>query len=288
MNNDQSNNAITKVHTMQVMGPNGWAPAGYSALSLAFMFKDVEVRNPYFSPDGKTLVNPVEAYGFELFHTGGGCMALKKEFGHGSYLLLTLEDSVGEPEDWEDCTLGAYSEDGSPVAYCELRDIPYAQFEGALHNNEILEEPRRLLCSCCGSSTTGRQWSNCDKGFGLCSVCIYRVRHKMTEEEFLRCYGVRGLNFGLSQCPPAPEVPNEIERKKNDDPGDSAMLNAIESEELKARYRAWASANLANDDLVIPANAQVDVSRCGAFVQAKVWVAFDSLPESEAPAKDPV
>lgn len=218
-------NAVTNDNTMQVVGPNGeWKPAAYAPLFLAFMFKDIEIRNPYFSPDGKALVDPVQAYGFELYHTGGGCMALKKDFTGGGYLLLTLEAAVGEPEEWDECSLGAYQDDGTPIAFCELRDIPYAQFHGSLQNNEVLEEPQRLLCACCGSSTTGRQWRNCDAGYGLCSDCIYRVLHKMTPEEFHLCYGVRGLHFGLSQSPPATEILNEIERNRLEDPEETEEL----------------------------------------------------------------
>lgn len=51
----------------------------YSSSDMAFQFNDVEIRNPYFSPCGTAVVDPVLAYGFDVFHTGGGCMALRKK-----------------------------------------------------------------------------------------------------------------------------------------------------------------------------------------------------------------
>jgi hypothetical protein len=33
-------------------------------------------------------------------------MALRKEFCNGQYLLLSIEVSIAEPEEWDECTLG--------------------------------------------------------------------------------------------------------------------------------------------------------------------------------------
>ena len=33
------------------------------------------------------------------------------------------------------------------------------------------KKPQRLICSCCGKFTRGRQWYNRDKGYGLCPDC---------------------------------------------------------------------------------------------------------------------
>jgi len=56
---------------------------------------------------------------------------------------------------------------------------------------------RRLTCCCCGESTRGRQWWNRDTGFGLCIHCIDLCKRGMTEQEFDRCYGVRGVHFDV-------------------------------------------------------------------------------------------
>lgn len=56
---------------------------------------------------------------------------------------------------------------------------------------------RRLLCSCCGAETRGRQWYNRDTGYGLCVGCIEFCQRKVTAEQFERCYGVRGIHFDV-------------------------------------------------------------------------------------------
>ncbi|WP_370201264.1 hypothetical protein, partial [Roseibium sp.] len=90
-----NNAADTKEMVMTEVLPNGEElKRPYSPSEMAFMFNDVEIRNPYFSPCGTTVVDPVQAYGFEVYHTGGGCMALRKEFCTGQYLLLSIEVSI--------------------------------------------------------------------------------------------------------------------------------------------------------------------------------------------------
>lgn len=55
----------------------------------------------------------------------------------------------------------------------------------------------RLLCSCCGAVTRGRQWRNRDTGFGLCVSCIDFCHRKTTPEEFQSRYGVRGVHYDV-------------------------------------------------------------------------------------------
>ncbi|MGG5276330.1 hypothetical protein [Pseudomonas syringae pv. coryli] len=55
----------------------------------------------------------------------------------------------------------------------------------------------RLLCSCCGAETRGRQWHNRDTGYGLCPSCIDQCSRKVTPEDFRRCYGDRGIHFDI-------------------------------------------------------------------------------------------
>lgn len=57
--------------------------------------------------------------------------------------------------------------------------------------------PRRMLCSCCGGVTSGRQWSNRDTGHGLCISCVDQCMRGETVESFTSKYGRRGVNFDL-------------------------------------------------------------------------------------------
>jgi len=56
---------------------------------------------------------------------------------------------------------------------------------------------RRLLCSCCGAVTRGRQWHNRDTGYGLCVDCIERCHRNETPEQFRQLYGDRGVHFDV-------------------------------------------------------------------------------------------
>lgn len=56
---------------------------------------------------------------------------------------------------------------------------------------------RRMLCSCCGAETRGRQWHNRDTGYGLCSDCIDFCHRKETAESFRSLYGDRGVHFDV-------------------------------------------------------------------------------------------
>jgi len=54
-----------------------------------------------------------------------------------------------------------------------------------------------LSCCCCGESTTGRQWWNRDKGFGLCPSCAKRIGETETPEEMKSLYGVEGIHYNV-------------------------------------------------------------------------------------------
>lgn len=56
---------------------------------------------------------------------------------------------------------------------------------------------RRMLCSCCGASTRGRQWHNRDTGYGLCSNCIDFCHRNETPEQFRSLYGDRGYHYDI-------------------------------------------------------------------------------------------
>lgn len=73
-----------------------------------------------------------------------------------------------------------------------------------MENHKDLEKPvRRLICSCCGAHTSGRQWHNRDTGYGLCDNCIEYCADRTPADEFERCYGVRGVHYGLNLAAPA-------------------------------------------------------------------------------------
>ena len=58
---------------------------------------------------------------------------------------------------------------------------------------------RRLLCSCCGAVTQGRQWHNRDTGYGLCTACIDFCSRNETPESFRSLYGDHGVHYALPQ-----------------------------------------------------------------------------------------
>jgi len=262
---------------MVVVGPHDKEEkAEYDPKLLAFSFSGMEIRNLYFSPSGKELVDPVSTYLFEEEHTGGGCMALKKVLPDGRYFLLTDGDGfIAAPIDWDEATLGLYSVEGDTIAYCELKNVPYALVTDDASQNE-LTSLERLYCSCCGGVTTGRQWSNRDTGYGLCVSCIPQCSRNQTDEEFQRTYGVRGIHFDLSQSPPGDEAVCETARLKAEVEG-TANDESQDSAALQAQYLAWARENLASDDMEIPENANVSLAERGAFVEAYVWVPNDAI-----------
>lgn len=97
----------------------------YDPTLLAFVHEDMEIRNPYLSTCGRLLVNPVEAYGFTVSHTGGGCMALDLQLPNGRLLRLVQDGAhIAEPQDWALCTIFLLDAEGEDLAYCDLCDVP--------------------------------------------------------------------------------------------------------------------------------------------------------------------
>ena len=58
---------------------------------------------------------------------------------------------------------------------------------------------RNLSCCCCGERTRGRQWYNRDWGYGLCPKCVDYCASRMSQQEFTKCYGVRGVHFDVRE-----------------------------------------------------------------------------------------
>lgn len=54
-----------------------------------------------------------------------------------------------------------------------------------------------MKCCRCGDRTKGRQWWNCDTGFGICPPCVQRQRDRgASAEEILELYGQKGIHWG--------------------------------------------------------------------------------------------
>lgn len=110
--------------------------APYDPALLAFIHEGTEIRNPYVSPDGRTLVSPVEQYGFVEYHTGGGCMSLMRPHTEGRVFYLTQDGAyIADPQDWRECTMFVCDADENELAYCELAEVPSANEPG--HQNAI-------------------------------------------------------------------------------------------------------------------------------------------------------
>lgn len=53
--------------------------------------------------------------GFDIHHTGGGCMSLAVFHADGSHLLITDKDCNGIPDTMSDVMVGEYDSEGEPV-----------------------------------------------------------------------------------------------------------------------------------------------------------------------------
>jgi len=89
---------------------------------ITFIHHDMAIHNPFLSDCGRLFVDPREAYGFEEYHTGGGCMALRLQQPEGRYILLTDKDGCRIPDHWEDALIGLYDKDGEMIEFNELTD----------------------------------------------------------------------------------------------------------------------------------------------------------------------
>jgi hypothetical protein len=198
-NTSESNKELNATPMVLTDAAGEHVPAPYDPALLAFIHEGTEIRNPYVSPDGRTLVSPVSVYGFVEYHTGGGCMALMRPHSERRVFYLTQDGIyIADPQDWRECVISVSDAEGNDLAYCDLAAVPSSSEPG--HQNAI-ENP----------------------------FCPEELKHE------------------------SPEA-------------------------LKDRYRVWAQENLANDDLEFDEQASVSLCEGGAFVQARIWVAFNSLP----------
>lgn len=111
--------------TMRIYNSDGTTnDVPYDPDVLAFVHEDFQIRDPMISECGRFKLDPIN-YGFTPYHTGGGCMALRRELENGDYLLLTDSDGSGIPtqEDAKTALLGRYTAEGVAVAVVALGDI---------------------------------------------------------------------------------------------------------------------------------------------------------------------
>ena len=98
--------------------------------------------NPAF-PDrtkaSQEIINLLEKHGFGGYGTGGGCMAMSKEYDDGTVCMITDNDADLDNLDYE-IIIGFDTEDGEPI-----------EKEGAYNNsfhhsddNSIINEVNRL------------------------------------------------------------------------------------------------------------------------------------------------
>lgn len=106
----------------------------YEPELLAFEHEGTEIRNPMLSECGRFTVDPCEAYGFELHHSGGGCMALVKELSNGDSLWLTDESGSDVPDEDDPSTniIGRFNKDGEQVAFITMGDLPSDEVDNTI------------------------------------------------------------------------------------------------------------------------------------------------------------
>jgi len=66
-----------------------------------------------------------------------------------------------------------------------------------MEDNTNLKPVKRLICSCCGTYTTGRQWFNRDSGYGLCETCADWIAKRESPAAMESAYGKRGIHYAV-------------------------------------------------------------------------------------------
>lgn len=111
---------------MELALDNGdMVPAPFDPDLMSFEHEQGRIFNPTRSRDNRSYVDP-GVYGFDVYHTGGGCMALRKDLDGGCYFLLTDSDGDSMPgqDEYETALLGLYSPEGDTLAMIEVGKIP--------------------------------------------------------------------------------------------------------------------------------------------------------------------
>lgn len=89
----------------------------YNAELLSITVDGVVIYNPLRTPDDSADCSP-ERYGFQVWETGGGCLAWGLNLPNGHTLLVTDADGMHLPEegDEESPIIGRSDADGYDVA----------------------------------------------------------------------------------------------------------------------------------------------------------------------------
>lgn len=97
----------------------------YNVELMSFEHGGMAIRNPFISECGRFSAEP-EYYGFSGWSAGGGCVALRKDFG-SRYWLLTDASGMELPDATSDDLLALYSKNGEPLAIIRIKDIPFSE-----------------------------------------------------------------------------------------------------------------------------------------------------------------
>lgn len=98
----------------------------YPPALLAFDHEGAEIRNPFLSPDGMEVVDPVATYGFAEIDTGGGCVALHRALPCGGGIILTDNDGSRLPclQEMAEALIGRWDAEGEQLACMVLGMVP--------------------------------------------------------------------------------------------------------------------------------------------------------------------
>ena len=84
-----------------------------------FVSNGQNITNPFVSECLMFQVDPVEHYGFEVFGTGGGNIALRKTLTDGYYVLLTDETGLDIPDNLNKWCMGLYNSEDELIDLIE-------------------------------------------------------------------------------------------------------------------------------------------------------------------------
>jgi hypothetical protein len=101
-------------------------PQQYRPDLLSFEHEGIEIRNPFLSPDGESVVDPIAYYGFQEVQTGGFCTALHLPLPGGHTIVLTDSDGTDRPYGKEMGTaiIGRLDGEGQELACMSLGTVP--------------------------------------------------------------------------------------------------------------------------------------------------------------------
>jgi hypothetical protein len=141
-------------------------------------FASLDAREAAVRP---TVAEPLRSEGYEVYPTGGGCLAWRRNVGEAEYVLITWFDSVdGDPEAGE-WLVGRYHEDGGWINLDQLftlreamevaRKLPSARRADGSIIEEIFDTLEAALQ---GVEAPSIQTESFDVGAGRLIVAVHR------------------------------------------------------------------------------------------------------------------